>query len=120
MSAVIGFITRGRGVTIHKDKCRYILDVDKERLVEILWEPTKEDVYLAKLKITSVDKKGILADITSIMAQKDANIIHAEVTTTMDKKGVSFFTIEVENYKQLEDIMGSIKKIKEVLIVERI
>ena len=117
---VIGFITRGRGVTIHKDKCRYILDVDKERLVEILWEPTKEDVYLAKLKITSVDKKGILADITSIMAQKDANIIHAEVTTTMDKKGVSFFTIEVENYKQLEDIMGSIKKIKEVLIVERI
>jgi guanosine-3',5'-bis(diphosphate) 3'-pyrophosphohydrolase len=117
---VIGFITRGRGVTIHKDKCRYILDVDKERLVEILWEPTKEDVYLAKLKITSVDKKGILADITSIMAQKDANIIHAEVTTTMDKKGVSFFTIEVENYKQLEYIMGSIKKIKEVLIVERI
>jgi len=117
---VIGFITRGRGVTIHKDKCRYILDVDKERLVEILWEPTKEDVYLAKLKITSVDKKGILADITSIMAQKDANIIHAEVTTTTDKKGVSFFTIEVENYKQLEDIMGSIKKIKEVLIVERI
>ena len=42
-----------------------------------------------------------------------------EVTTTMDKKGVSFFTIEVENYKQLEDIMGSIKKIKDVLIVER-
>ena len=118
--SVIGFITRGRGVTIHKDTCRYILDVDKERLVEILWEPTDEDVYLARLKVTSIDKKGILADITSIMSQKDANIIHAEVTTTMDKKGVSFFTIEVENYKQLEDIMGAIKKIKEVLIVERI
>jgi GTP pyrophosphokinase len=118
--SVIGFITRGRGITIHKDNCRHILDVDKERLVDILWEPTDEDVYLARLKITSVDKKGILADITSIMSQKDANIIHADVTTTMDKKGVSFFSIEVQNYKQLEDIMGAIKKIKEVLIVERI
>jgi guanosine-3',5'-bis(diphosphate) 3'-pyrophosphohydrolase len=117
---VIGFITRGRGVTIHKHDCRHILDVDKERLVEIQWEPSSEDVYLARLKITSVDKKGILANISSIMAQKDANIIHAEVTTTMDKKGVSFFTIEVQNYRHLEDIMGAIKKIKEVLIVERI
>jgi GTP pyrophosphokinase len=117
---VIGFITRGRGVTIHKHDCRHILDVDKERLVEIQWEPSSEDVYLARLKVTSIDKKGILADISSIMAQKDANIIHAEVTTTMDKKGVSFFTIEVQNYRQLEDIMGAIKKIKEVLIVERI
>ncbi|MDB9822620.1 bifunctional (p)ppGpp synthetase/guanosine-3',5'-bis(diphosphate) 3'-pyrophosphohydrolase [Deltaproteobacteria bacterium] len=117
---VIGFITRGRGVTIHKHNCRHILDADAERLVEILWEPTNDDVYLARLRITSIDKKGILADISSIMSQKDANIIQAEVTTTMDKKGVSFFTIEVENYKQLEDIMGAIKKVKEVLIVERI
>jgi len=116
---VIGFITRGRGVTIHKHNCRHILDVDADRLIEVLWEPNNEDVYLARLKVTSVDRKGILADISSIMSQKDANIIQAEVTTTMDKKGVSFFTIEVENYKQLEEIMGSIKKIKEVLIVER-
>ncbi|HJX35007.1 MAG TPA: bifunctional (p)ppGpp synthetase/guanosine-3',5'-bis(diphosphate) 3'-pyrophosphohydrolase [Desulfatiglandales bacterium] len=118
--SVIGFITRGRGVTIHKHDCRHILDVDKERLVEIMWEPSSKDVYLARLKITSVDKKGILADISSVMAQKDANIIHAEVTTTMDKKGVLFFTIEIQNYRQLEHIMGAIKKIKEVLIVERI
>lgn len=117
---VIGFITRGRGVTIHKHNCRHILDADPERVVEVLWEPSDEDLYLARLKVTSVDKKGILADISSIMAQKDANIIQAEVKTTMDKKGVSFFTIEVEDYQQLENIMGAIKKVKEVLIVERI
>ncbi|MFC1535348.1 RelA/SpoT family protein [Thermodesulfobacteriota bacterium] len=116
---VIGFITRGRGVTIHKYSCRHILDADTERVVEVLWEPSNEDVYLARLKVISIDKKGILADISSIMAQKEANIIQAEVKTTMDKKGVSFFTIEVEDYKQLENIMGAIKKVKEVLIVER-
>jgi GTP diphosphokinase / guanosine-3',5'-bis(diphosphate) 3'-diphosphatase len=117
---VIGFITLGRGVTIHKRNCRHILDADSRRVVEVQWEPSQKDVYLARLKITSVDKKGILADISSIMSQRDANIIQAEVKTTMDKKGVSFFTIEVGDFKQLEGIIGAIKKIKEVLIVERI
>lgn len=117
---VIGFITRGRGVTIHKYNCRHAVDADPERLVEVLWEPSEQEVYLARLKVTSIDKKGILADTSSIMAQKDANIIQAEINTTMDKKGVSLFTIEVGNYEQLEDIMAAIKKIKNVLIVERV
>ncbi len=117
---VVGFITRGRGVTIHKNNCRHILDADSERLVEITWEPSEQDVHIARLKVTAVDKKGILADISSILAQKDANIIQAEVKTTMDKKGISFFTIEVENAKQLQDIMGAIKKVRDVLFVERV
>ena len=54
------------------------------------------------------------------MAQRDANIIQAEIKTTMDKKGISFFTIEVEDYKQLQDIMGALKKVKDILMVERI
>jgi GTP diphosphokinase / guanosine-3',5'-bis(diphosphate) 3'-diphosphatase len=117
---VIGFITMGRGVTIHKHDCKQMLDADSRRIVDVIWEPTEKDVYLARLKVTSVDKKGILADISSIMAQRDANIIQAEVKTTMDKKGISFFTIQVSDYKQLEGVIGAIKKIKEVLIVERI
>ena len=72
------------------------------------------------MKVTAVDKKGILADISSIMAQNDANIVQAEVKTTMDKKGISFFTIEVEDYKQLQDIMVAIKRVRDVLFVERI
>ncbi|MBN2062764.1 MAG: bifunctional (p)ppGpp synthetase/guanosine-3',5'-bis(diphosphate) 3'-pyrophosphohydrolase [Deltaproteobacteria bacterium] len=117
---VIGFITRGRGVTIHKKDCRHIMEADHDRMVEVLWEPSNQDVYVAMLKITSVDKKGILADISSIISLKDANIIQAEVKTTIDKKGVSLFTIEVEDFRQLEEIMNSIKKVKNVLIVERL
>ena len=117
---VVGFITRGRGVSIHKHNCRHINDADTQRLVEISWEPSEEDLYLARLRVTTMDKKGILADISSVMAQKDANIVQAEVKTTVDKKGISFFTIEVEDYKQLEDIMGAIKKIRDVLFVERL
>jgi GTP pyrophosphokinase len=117
---VLGFITRGRGVTIHKYNCSHILDSDPERLVEVQWDPADNDVYLARIKVTSVDRKGILADVSAIMAKKEANIINAEIKTTMDKKGVSFFAIEVESYKQLEEILGAIKKVENVLIVERV
>jgi len=116
---VVGFITRGRGVTIHKYNCRHILDAEPDRVVEVVWEPSDHDLYLAKLKVVTTDKKGILADISSIIAQNNANILQAQIQTTIDKKGVSVFTIEVENYNQLQTIMGAIKKIKSVLIVER-
>jgi len=118
--SVIGFITRGRGVTVHRYSCPQMVGGDPERLVNVLWEPSDHDVYLAKLRVSSVDKKGILADITSIMAQKDANIIQAEIKTNTDKKADSYFTIEVENHRQLQDIVGAIKRVKNVLIVERL
>jgi GTP pyrophosphokinase len=87
--------------------------------VEVLWEPSEQTVYIAKLKVIALEKKGILANISAIMAKKEANIIQAEINTTTDQKGISLFTLEVENYKQLQEIMGAIKKVKDVLIVER-
>jgi GTP pyrophosphokinase len=117
---VIGFITRGRGVTVHQRNCSHILNADTERLVEVSWQASKEDIYLAKIRVTSVERKGVLADISAILTQKDANIIEAQVKTTVDKKGIALFTIEVEDYNQLQNIMGAIKRIKNVLIVERL
>jgi GTP pyrophosphokinase len=75
---------------------------------------------VAKLRVITSDKKGILADISAILAQKDANILKATIQTTIDRKGIALFTVEVENYKQLQEIMGTIKKVKDVLQVERI
>jgi GTP pyrophosphokinase len=70
--------------------------------------------------VTSVDRRGVLADVSAIISKKEANIINAEIKTTMDKKGISYFTVQVESYKQLEEIMGAIKKVENVLIVERV
>ena len=117
---VVGFITRGRGVTIHHANCIHVLKADPERLVEISWEPSDEETYVAKLKVTSVNKKGMLSDISTVMTQKNANIIQADVKTTMDQKGISIFTIEVENHGHLQEITSAIKKIKSVLLVERL
>ena len=117
---VIGFITRGRGVTIHQEGCRHIVNSDPERLVKVSWKPSDSEVYVARIRVTSVERKGVLADISTIISQKDANVVHAEVRTTMDNKGIALFSIEVESFQQLQDIMGAIKKVRNVLIVERL
>ncbi len=117
---VVGYLTRGRGVTIHKSDCRHLANSEPERVVEVVWEPSDHDVYLAKVRVVTTDKKGILADISAIMSQRDANILQADIQTTPDKKGISHFTIEVENYRQLQEIMGAIKRVKNVLLVERV
>ncbi|MBW1783618.1 MAG: bifunctional (p)ppGpp synthetase/guanosine-3',5'-bis(diphosphate) 3'-pyrophosphohydrolase [Deltaproteobacteria bacterium] len=117
---VVGFITRGRGITIHQEKCRHIQKADPDRLVPVSWDPMEKEAYPASLRVTSVERKGILADISTIISHKDANIIHAEIKTTVDNKGIAFFTIEVEDYRQLQDIVSAIKKVRSVLIVERL
>ncbi|MFZ7111641.1 MAG: RelA/SpoT family protein [Desulfatiglandales bacterium] len=117
---VIGFITRGRGVTIHKNNCHHIKDSESERLVEVSWATTEEDSYTARLQVTSLNVKGTLAEISAAMAQKDANIVQADITTTMDKKGIFHFTVEVTGYNHLQEIIAAIKKVKNVLRVERL
>lgn len=117
---VVGFITRGRGVTVHTRNCRYLDNVDPERLVEVEWEPSEGVNHLAKLKVTNISKKGMLSTISTIMSQNEANIVNAEIQTTVDKKGISTFTIEVSDYRQLKGIISKIKTIKEVLKVERV
>jgi len=117
---VLGFITMGQGVTIHKGDCRHIVDADPNRVLDVTWEPAGDEIYQAILKVISLDKKGILADISSIISQKDANIIQAEIKTTVDRKGISFFTLEVTDYQHLLQIMGAIKRLKNVLLVDRV
>ena len=117
---VVGFITRGSGVAIHNANCRHAREADPDRLVAVTWEPTEKSTYPARLRVSTVEGKGILADITTVFSQKDANIIQAEVKTTVDNKGIALFTIEVESYDQLQDIIRTLKKVKNVLAVERL
>ena len=117
---VVGFITRGRGITIHRNICAQLKNVDSDLLVDVTWDTSDKDAYSAKLKVISVERKGMLADVSMVISQKDANIIHAEAKTTVDHKGIAVFTIEVESYRQLQEIMVALKKVRSVLIVERI
>lgn len=117
---VIGFITRGRGITIHRYDCKFIKDADPARLIEVTWESSNEETYPAKLMVLSVNKVGMLADISGAIAKKEANIINATISSTSDNRGIAYFTVEVKDLEHLNEIIRSIKRIKDIISAKRI
>jgi GTP pyrophosphokinase len=116
---VIGFITRGRGVTIHTADCQNAMDDDPHRKVEVEWDSTKEYSYPVRIRVYSEDKKGLLAEISQSLSSNKANIKNAKVDTTEDKKAVSTFEVEIRDLNHLNKVIRSIEKIKGIHRVER-
>jgi GTP diphosphokinase / guanosine-3',5'-bis(diphosphate) 3'-diphosphatase len=117
---ILGFITRGRGLTVHLEDCVNIHAYDDQRKVEVSWELDKDYSYAVKLKITGDDKKGLLSDISSVISSNKANIIHAQATAYPDRSAMSLFEIELQDAAQLQKIMKAILKVKGVKSVERL
>ena len=120
---IVGFITRGRGLTVHARDCLTVVKnvLDKERLLAVEWEggepakrPVKIAVYIGK------DRPGLLAEITAAISSRHGNITKAEITVTDDRKGINHFVIEVEDLQQLQGIMQAIRDVKDVMNVERV
>jgi GTP pyrophosphokinase len=116
---VIGFITRGRGVTIHTIDCQNVIDDDPHRKVEVEWDSTKEYSYPVRIRIYSEDKKGLLAEISHSLSSHEANIKNAKVDTIEDKKAISTFEVEIRDLNHLNKVIKAIEKIKGVHRVER-
>jgi GTP diphosphokinase / guanosine-3',5'-bis(diphosphate) 3'-diphosphatase len=117
--AILGFITRGRGLTVHLADCPNVHAYDDQRKVDVSWQDTKEYAYLVKLRIQGTDKKGLLSEVTNIISAGKANILNAQVMTYPDRTATSIFEIEINHASQLQKIIKSIQKIKEVRQVER-
>ena len=117
---IFGFITRGRGLTIHLEDCPNVHAYDDQRKVEVSWELNKDYTYPVRLRILGEDRKGLLSELTSIISSGKVNILSAKVMTYPDRSAASIFDIEIEHASQLQKIMKSIQKIKAVRSVERI
>jgi GTP diphosphokinase / guanosine-3',5'-bis(diphosphate) 3'-diphosphatase len=120
---IVGFITRGRGLTVHARDCLTVAKnvLDKERLVAVEWgaaEPAKRPVRIAVY--IGRDRPGLLAEITAAISSRQGNIIKAEITVTDDRKGLNHFVVEVEDLRQLQDIMQAIRDVKDIVNVERV
>ena len=115
-----GYITRGRGVTIHTYDCLYIQSCHQERLIDVKWDQREKLAYPVKIEVISVDKKGLLAAISSSISSAEANISNAYARTTQDQKAVSTFELEVNNFKHLRNVIRSVEKVKGVIKVNRL
>jgi len=116
---VVGFITRGRGVTIHSMDCQSVMDEDSNRKVEVEWDSTKEYSYPVRIRIFSDDKKGLLAEISSSIASNEANITNARVDTTDDQKAIGTFELQIRDLNHLKKVIKGLEKIRGVHRVER-
>jgi GTP pyrophosphokinase len=117
---IVGYISRGRGITVHMANCPNAQDMDAERIVEVEWHIKERQTYPVQIRVTCRDKKGILAEVSGIITSHDVNISHAEVETTVDMKAICTFRLDVKDLKQFNEVVADIKKLKEVLSVDRI
>lgn len=116
---ITGFITRGKGITIHKDDCPRLLDVDHARRIEVEWDSNFKGQRPARIEVMCRDRPGILSNITSSFSSSDVNISKAEIHSTDVDTAVGTFDVAVNDLEQLENVMKAIQKVEGVKSVQR-
>jgi GTP pyrophosphokinase len=116
---IIGFVTRGRGVTVHSRSCARVFELDPERRIEVDWDADEALPRKVKIRVTSRDKPGILAKITNSISSAGINITAVKVSTDEAGRATQSFELVVSNSKLLEAVMKEISRVKGVLSVDR-
>jgi GTP pyrophosphokinase len=121
---IVGFITRGRGVAVHRASCPNITglrDDEQERLIEVQWaEQPDHAAYPVDIVITAADRKGLLRDVSSVLADEDANVIATETQTDATNDRASMrFRVEVSDTDQLEQVCAKLRQLSDVIEVRR-
>ena len=117
---ITGFVTRGRGVTVHSKECSHAFELDPERRIDVQWDESAEISRRIKIEVSSVDRPGILATVTKCISAAGVNIDGARVTTSHDGRAVSSFDLWIGDKRTLSAVMKEIGRIKGVLSVERV
>lgn len=116
----MGYITKGKGVTIHRSDCAYLARTESFRQIPAEWDGRPQDLYPANIQVVTVDKPGLLADISNALKTADVNVTKASVTTTTEQKGIANFTVQVADQQHLDRVFTALKKLKEVISVKRV
>lgn len=118
---IIGYITSGKGITVHSLRCALVSKeiLDNRRMVDVSWEKSMKGPFKGNLVIKATDTPGVLAKLTSVIAQSGGNITKAEVATFADKKAHIKLTLSIRDIHHLETVMKKISRIKEISSVRR-
>lgn len=118
--AIAGFITRGRGVTIHTAACEQALATDPQRRIDVSWSVNGDFTRPVTLRVMTSDRPGILADMSHVFTQRGVNISQANCRSTGDERAVNTFEVGISDLKQLTDVMRKIEQLSGVYSVERL
>lgn len=117
---IAGFITRGRGVTVHHADCPQVLQCDPLRRVDVLWDDQIHAERRVKLTVVSQDQRGLLAAMTNAISENGANIVSAQIKTTELGKAVNMFEITIADSRQLDGLKRALEMVPGVIKVDRV
>lgn len=119
---VLGFVTRGSGISVHRTDCVNANDLrtQPERLVEVAWTPGKSSIFLVNIQVEALDRARLLSDVTRALSDQHVNILNASVTTTKDRVAISRFTFEMGDPSHLNQVLRAVRGIDGVYDVYRV
>ncbi len=119
---IIGFVTRGSGVSVHRDDCRNVdqLRLEPERLMEVSWAANSKSLFLVQIQIEALDRSGLLSDVTRVLSEHHVNILSASVSTRSDRVALSRFVFEMGDANTLEHLLNAVRRIEAVYDVYRV
>jgi GTP pyrophosphokinase len=120
--SIMGFITKGNGVSVHRGDCINAADLkthQSERVVEVKWLAGAASVFLVNIQVEALDRARLLADVTRTLSEQHVNILSASVSTSKDRTAISRFTFEMADATHLDAVLSAVRNIEGVYDVYR-
>ena len=119
---IIGWVTRGSGVSVHRTDCKNIVDLKSqpERLMDVSWAASTRGQFLVQIQIEALDRNGLLSDVTRVLSEHHVNILSASVSTRADRIALSRFVFEIGDPALLDHLLSAVRRIDAVYDVYRV
>lgn len=119
---IVGFVTRGSGVSVHREDCVNVkaLSGEQDRFVEVSWAPTTKSVFRVQIQVEALDRSGLLSDVTRVLSEHHVNILSATVSTTDERLALSRFVFEMGDAVHLDRVLNAVRRIDAVYDVYRV
>jgi GTP pyrophosphokinase len=119
---IVGFVTRGTGVSVHQSDCVNVksLLAEPDRMIDVEWAPTSSSVFLVQIQVEALDRSGLLSDVTRVLSEHHVNILSATVATSSDRRALSRFVFEMGVTVHLDRLLNAVRRIEGVYDVYRV
>jgi guanosine-3',5'-bis(diphosphate) 3'-pyrophosphohydrolase len=119
---IVGFVTRGSGVSVHRDNCVNVkaLLKEPERIIDVDWAPSSKSLFLVQIQVEALDRAGLLSDVTRVLSENHVNILSATVSTSHERLALSRFVFEMGDTTHLDRVLNAVRRIDGVYDAYRV
>jgi guanosine-3',5'-bis(diphosphate) 3'-pyrophosphohydrolase len=119
---IVGFVTRGSGVSVHQSDCHNVASLlnEPERMIDVEWAPSSKSLFLVQIQVEALDRSGLLSDVTRVLSEHHVNILSATVNTSSDRLAISRFVFEMGDTTHLDRVLNAVRRIDAVYDVYRV